>query len=133
LLEAERHHSTTDDVPAKERAAWREVEQRRSALGVAGERVREVTDRKSLEICKRFRAEHEQYLRELLKTLEATADVTGPGLPAAIIPLDCRSRVRNDDSTKDRLVNGTDEADYRYELKQSLSQIQLHCFTKGPD
>jgi hypothetical protein len=77
MLEAERHHSTTDDVPAKERAAWREVEERRSALGAAGERLREVADRKSLEICKRFRPEHERYLRELLGTLESTADVFG--------------------------------------------------------
>src|SRR6516164_9567604 len=86
MLEAERHHSTTDDVPAKERAAWREVEQRRAALGTAGERLREVADRKSFEICKRFRAEHEQYLRELLGTLEATADVFGclAGLQARI-------------------------------------------------
>jgi hypothetical protein len=86
MLEAERRHSTTDDVPARERAAWREVEQHRTALGAAAERLREVADRKSLEICKRYRPEHERYLRELLGTLEATADVFGclAGLQARI-------------------------------------------------
>jgi hypothetical protein len=74
LLEAEKRH-TAAQLPAEERAAFRQVDQLRSVLGLAGDRLAEVASRKSLEVCKRFRPGQEHYLRELLNALEAAAEV----------------------------------------------------------
>jgi hypothetical protein len=50
ILTAEQRYRAAQ-VPAQERAAWREVEDARKALAKAGERLDEIKSRKSAEVC----------------------------------------------------------------------------------
>jgi hypothetical protein len=84
-------------VPAAERAAWKEVERARAALAGATDKVVEIKNTRSLEVCTALRAEQHEHLRSLFDALEAAGRAAGhlAGIAARIISAgyDCRSDI----------------------------------------